>query len=300
MSRPVFIEAALNGPWSKSRQPLMPVTAEALIDQGIDCAKAGASIIHIHVYDPQTGQQFEDYGSYKRVIEGIREREDVIVYPTLPLSGFSGTEQSFKPEARFEVVAALAKAGLLEWSVIDPGTTQISEINSPDAAAINFLYINSEPEIRHGLELASRYRFTPSFAIYEAGFLRLGSLLAKATKGCPKPVYRFMFSDGFSFGFPPEDTYLSAYKNLLDSTDPGALWMAAGLQVNLQPLISKCLEAGGHIRTGLEDAMFNSEVGNVNLVKQTAENITREHYEIGTASQLRRQLKTQSRTANVG
>ena len=82
MSRPVFIEAALNGPWSQRRQPLMPVTTDALIAAGIDCARAGASVIHIHVYDPDTGQQFENFDAYRAVIEGIREYEDVIVYPT--------------------------------------------------------------------------------------------------------------------------------------------------------------------------------------------------------------------------
>ena len=55
MLRPVFIEAALNGPWSQRRQPLMPVTTDALIAEGIDCARSGASVIHIHVYDPDTG-----------------------------------------------------------------------------------------------------------------------------------------------------------------------------------------------------------------------------------------------------
>ena len=45
MSRPIYIEAALNGPWSKERQPLMPVTIDDLIAEGIDCAKAGVHVI---------------------------------------------------------------------------------------------------------------------------------------------------------------------------------------------------------------------------------------------------------------
>ena len=291
MSRPVFIEAALNGPWSQRRQPLMPVTTEALIAEGLDCARAGASVIHIHVYDPDTGLQFEDFDAYRAVIEGIREHEDVIVYPTLPLSGFGATDQTFTPEARFTTVKKLAEAGLLEWSVIDPGTTQITERPPTDKGeGVQFLYINSEAEIRYGLDLASRYNFIPSFAIYEPGFLRLGAMLSGANKACPKPVYRFMFSDRFSFGFPAEDIYLSAYIALLTQADPDALWMIAGLQVDLQNIISPCLAAGGHIRTGLEDAHFHSETGNLDLVRQTAKTICRENYEIGTAAQLRQRL----------
>ena len=268
----------------------MPVTTDTLIAEGIDCAKAGASVIHIHVYDPDTGQQFEDFDAYRAVIEGIREYEDIIVYPTLPLSGFGETAQTFAPDARFDTVRKLAEASLLEWSVIDPGTTQITELDTLDEEQIQFLYINSEPEIRYGLELASKHDFLPSFAIYEPGFLRLGALLSRNIKGCPQPVYRFMFSEKFSFGFPAEEIYLSAYINLLKQTDPDAVWMIAGLQVNLQNIISTCLEAGGHIRTGLEDAHFYSETRNLDLVRQTAQTIHKENYEIGTAAQLRQRL----------
>ena len=95
MSRTVFIEAALNGPWSQSRQPLMPVTTSDLITDGINCARAGASIIHIHVYDPNTGKQFEDFDAYRAVIEGIRQYQDVFVCPTLPLCGFGNANKKF-------------------------------------------------------------------------------------------------------------------------------------------------------------------------------------------------------------
>ena len=224
------------------------------------------------------------------MIEGIREYQDVIVYPTLPLSGFGNTNQNFTPNTRFSTVKKLAMSGLLEWSVIDPGTTQITELDSTNDDGVHFLYINSEPEIRYGLELASQYNFVPSYAIYEPGFLRLGAMLSKKIKGCPKPIYRFMFSDRFSFGFPAEEIYLSAYIQLLKQADPNALWMIAGLQVNPQKLISACLVAGGHIRTGLEDAHFQSELGNLQLVRQVAQNIHYEGYEIGTAAQLRQSL----------
>ena len=81
-----FHRSCTERPLVTKRQPLMPVTINALVSEGIECARAGASVIHIHVYDPDTGHQFEDFDAYRAVIEGIREVEDVIVYPTLPLS----------------------------------------------------------------------------------------------------------------------------------------------------------------------------------------------------------------------
>ena len=44
--RKVWIEAALNGAWSRKFQPGIPDTVEAIITEGIACARAGATIIH--------------------------------------------------------------------------------------------------------------------------------------------------------------------------------------------------------------------------------------------------------------
>jgi len=55
--RKVWIEAALNGGWSRAWQPGIPDTVEAIIAEGIACVKAGATIVHVHAYDgggPQT------------------------------------------------------------------------------------------------------------------------------------------------------------------------------------------------------------------------------------------------------
>ena len=101
-----------------------------------------------------------------------------------------------------------------------------------------------------------------------------------------------MFSDRFSFGFPAEEAYLRAYKTLLDGVVPNALWMAAGLQVNLDRIIPICLSMGGHLRTGLEDAIFYSDIGNAGLVEKMAARVQQENYHIGTPAQLRQKLKT--------
>jgi 3-keto-5-aminohexanoate cleavage enzyme len=40
--RKVWIEAALNGSWSRALQPGIPSTIEAIIAEGVACARAGA------------------------------------------------------------------------------------------------------------------------------------------------------------------------------------------------------------------------------------------------------------------
>jgi len=40
--RKVWIEAALNGAWSRALQPGIPDTVEAIVAEGVACARAGA------------------------------------------------------------------------------------------------------------------------------------------------------------------------------------------------------------------------------------------------------------------
>ena len=125
---------------------------------------------------------------------------------------------------RFKAVEQLAMQGLLEWTVVDPGSVNFAHYDRLAAKQEGFVYLNPEGHVRYGLELAARYGFHPSYAIYEPGFLRLGAALARVY-AAPGPVYRFMFSDGLAFGFAPKEYALEAYLKLLDDEAQGAPWM---------------------------------------------------------------------------
>lgn len=60
---------------------------------------------------------------------------------------------------------------------------------------------------------------------------------------------------------------LDSYMRLLDSEAPDALWMAAGIGVNITPILSKTVEEGSHVRIGLEDAPLGSSRTNVKWVE---------------------------------
>lgn len=265
--RPVWIEAALNGPWMRDRQPLVPLTVAEIVAEGIACAEAGAAIVHVHSRDPDTGRQRDDADIYAAIIEGIRARVDCIVYPTLPLAGAAGHEAGESVASRFAAVEELGRRGLLEWTVVDPGSVNFLHRDDTVSGGDGFLYRNPGEHIRAGLDVARRHGAVPSYAIYEPGFLRAGAALAGAMAVRP-PIYRFMFSDGFLFGYPPAGYALDAYLRMLSETVPEAPWMAAGLDVDVLPLAGEVLARGGHLRVGLEDAPFGTETGNLAWVER--------------------------------
>jgi len=282
-----WLEVSLNGPWSRDRQPLIPISVAEIVEQGVACAQAGAAIIHVHAYDEHTGRQKDDADTYAAIIEGIRERIDAVVYPTLPFTGSPDSRKPLSAQARFQHVEELGKRGLLEWGVVDPGSTHVADLLQVAQGKEGFIYANPESHIRLGLNLAAEYNFHPSFAIYEPAFLRLGAAFERAFDKIPQPVYRFMFSSGLSFGFPPAEYALEAYLKLLERESPQAPWMIAGLDVDITPLIELAVSRGGHIRVGLEDAPFETTRTNIEWTEDAVRSIRSFNGEVATAEEVR-------------
>src|SRR3546814_12240747 len=82
-----------------------------------------------------------------------------------------------------------------------------------------------------------------------------------------------MFSNGMSFGFPPKRYALDAYRTLLQSEVPGAPVMIAGLDVDVSELMADAVDAGIHIRIGLDDAPLFYRNTKFKLVDAAAANI---------------------------
>ena len=283
----VWIEAAINGAWTRARQPTIPISVEEIVADGIAAAQAGAAIIHLHAYDAATGRQRDDYDIYAPIIEGIRAKVDAIVYPTLPITGSGYAGELRSAQERYAHVERLAQNGLLEWAVVDPGSAVFTRFDEIARGEAGYTYFNPDDHFREGMRIAAAYAVRPSYALYEAGCTRLGAATAAAMPQVPTPVYRFMFAQEFCFGFPPKPNYLDAHLALLGEVAAGAPWMVAGLGVDIRPLIAPAVERGGHIRVGLEDRPWGVRESNRALVEEAVQLVRAAGAEPATADEVR-------------
>ena len=99
MNHDVIITCALTGAGdTTARSPHVPVTPKQIAAAAVEAAKAGATVVHCHGRDPQTGKFSRDVALYREVMERIREADvDIIVNLTagtnrirLTAIGFSG------------------------------------------------------------------------------------------------------------------------------------------------------------------------------------------------------------------
>ena len=144
---------------------------------GVDIDEEMVNMVQFqHAYDAGGPQTF-DWQVYARIIEGIRRKVDVPVYPSIPSAGIGVGPLPPEAAERFAHVEALAARGLLEFAVIDPGSVNFTEraigADTPSAPT----YLNPESHVRHALAFAARYGFHPAYAIYEPGFTRAGAAL---------------------------------------------------------------------------------------------------------------------------
>ncbi len=279
---PVWIEVALNGGAGRQRQPNIPVSPQEIISEGILAAQAGAAVVHVHVYDPATEKPVESADLYRRVIEGIREQTNAIVYPTIALGG------SLKD--RFTAVEELAKLGLLEWTALDPGSVNIVH-RAQAANNINgFVYSTPDDHIRHGLSLSAQYGFHASFAIYEPGFARLGKALSDSVRNLPQPIYRIMLSTDYLFGLPPETFAIDTYDKVLSHVAHGAPKMVSVLGGDVMSVAEKAISSGFYLRVGLEDASLGCERTNIELIEEAVGLVSRLGGTPATPDQIRQTL----------
>jgi uncharacterized protein (DUF849 family) len=68
--------------------------------------------------------------------------------------------------------------------------------------------------------------------------------------------------------------------------------MAAGLAVDVLPLVPTIVALGGHVRVGLEDAPFHSSHKNIELVDAAVNAIQKAGSEPATAADIRASLAT--------
>jgi 3-keto-5-aminohexanoate cleavage enzyme len=287
MAKKTWIEVAVNGASTRKVQPRIPVLAKEVIDDGVACIKAGAAVIHAHTLEPDSGKQNGNVDNCQAFMEGIRSQVDAIVYPTVV-----GPPNPSNPAWLWEPTVELAKRGILEWGVLDPGSVNFCFIDSGGARLMGGpgVYMNSNPALETAAGLAAEYKFHPAYACYEAGFVRQGALLHRHHPTMPVPIYRLMFSTGMTFSFPPEPYAVEAYAKLLKTCAPGSPWMIAGLAVDVLPLIPTVVALGGGVRVGLEDAPYGTQRSNVELVDAAVKAIQKAGSEPATTAEVRAEL----------
>ncbi|MCD8151860.1 MAG: 3-keto-5-aminohexanoate cleavage protein [Clostridiales bacterium] len=271
MAKKLIITAALCGAGTKKSQtPYVPVIPEEISDDAIACAKAGASVIHIHVRDDE-GNNTMSTERFTEVVNLIREKmakENVDLVLNLTTSGSKFPED-------------MRRAHL---PILKP------EMCSYDALSMNwansYIFSNTPSFLETLGHEVQELEIKPECEIFNGG--DMGNIDYYVKKGVLKAPVHYQFVLGVTGGMPGDASTL-AY--MLPRMQPGSTWSITGIGRAHMPCLLMGLALGcDGIRVGLEDNIYMEKgvlATNVSLVERAVKIAEDAGREIATAAEAR-------------
>jgi 3-keto-5-aminohexanoate cleavage enzyme len=111
----LVITAALVGALTMRQQnPNVPYTTDEIAKAAVDAHKAGASMVHLHVRNPETGACVQDADLFEKLIRTIRNECDVIINTT------TGGAPGMSTDERLAIIPRLAADAAVKPEMADP------------------------------------------------------------------------------------------------------------------------------------------------------------------------------------
>jgi 3-keto-5-aminohexanoate cleavage enzyme len=249
---PVIITVAITGAIPrKADNPAVPVTPAEQIESTHEAYEAGASLVHIHVRNPdETPSSSPDL--FAAVQEGVRKH-----CPGMIIQFSTGGRGRSQAERGAALQLKPDMASLATGSVNFPNQIYENPPQLVDDLARTMLDKGVKPEIEI-FDLAMLYN--------AKSLIDRGLLLAP-------PHVQFVM--GIANALPVRRQVLEFLISELHSVMPGATWTAAGIGRQQLEVNDWALELGGHTRTGLEDNIKFDRTrlasGNAELVARVAD-----------------------------
>lgn len=226
----LIITAALTGAEvTREQQPALPVTPEEIGIAAEECARAGASIVHVHARHPD-GKPAQDREIYRQIIAEVSKRCDVIVQVS------TGGAVGMTAEERLAPVTLKPEMATLSMGTVNFGGDVF--MNHP-----RDMEIFARTMAEHGVK--------PELEIFDSGMLTTASRwLAKGLIAGPVHMDFVLGIPGAMAGTPEALMYLKS------QLPPGATWTVAGIGAAQLPLGVMAIMLGGHVRVGFEDNVY--------------------------------------------
>jgi uncharacterized protein (DUF849 family) len=252
MSEKTILSVAVTGNQTTVQQHAgLPCTPEQIATACIDSAKAGAAITHIHVRYPD-GKPSMELSHYKEVVDRIRDSNvDVIINLT------TGPGQRFVPSVDDPKVAAPGTTLTNPMRRVEHVIALKPEICSLDLNTMwsgSSAVINPPANITIMAQAMKEAGAKPELEVFDSGDIAVAKDLIK--KGVLDTPALFQIVTGISYGFECTPQTMMYAKSLLPA---GSHWAAFGVGRLAFPSLAQAFLLGGHVRVGLEDAVYLSK-----------------------------------------
>jgi 3-keto-5-aminohexanoate cleavage enzyme len=276
MSRPIIIAVAITGSVPRKKDnPALPVTPSEQIESTHEAFEAGATIVHIHVRNPDESAS-SDPKLFAQVQEGINKHCPgmIVQFST----GGRGRDQAARGSALY----------------LKP------EMASLSTGSVNFptiVYENSPALVWDLAGKMKEHDIRPEIEIFDLSHIHAAKRLIDEGLMNSRPHVQFVM--GVKNAMPADEHLLDILLVELKRVIPGATWTAAGIGRFQNEVMRWVLERGADgVRTGLEDNIRVTKdrlaSGNAELVKIAADLCAKYDARPATVAEARQLLRIRS------
>jgi 3-keto-5-aminohexanoate cleavage enzyme len=246
-----------------------PLSPQDVAREVVDCAKAGAGMVHLHVRDG-SGNQTEDLTVFSKTLDLIRKDSDIII------QGSTGGLSSLSLEERCV-------------SLNDP-RVEVASLNMGSANFGEQVYINTLPDIRYWARRMAEQRIVPELEVFEGGMMENAPRLVK--EGILSKPFYYNFCVGFPGALPARPASLFM---LCSALPPDTPWGLVHHHMNDFSFLAFALGMGASmIRVGFEDSAHfapgEAAATNVLLVEKVVSFIRSMGCDVATPAEARKTL----------
>lgn len=257
MDDKVIITCALTGGMTVPAQSkAIPITVDQIVEDGVRAAEAGASVLHVHVREEETGRPVADTDLFERVLSGLRQRTDAVLQPT------TGGGRGMTVEERGSVLKFRPEMATLNAGSFNFGLYPVAERDLPFAdwerdyleGTRDYIFKNTFADITYLAGLMQQSGTRPEIEVYDVG--QLFNLKQLVKDGVLEPPFNLQFVLGVlgaAMAEPDQLIHLLRTAQRIFGED-AFTWSAAGVGYPGEfSMAALSLMLGGNVRVGLED-----------------------------------------------
>lgn len=277
----------------------LPVTPDAIAEQAIEAARAGAAILHLHARHPQTGAPSVAPEHFEPFLARIRAETDAVINISTGGNPVMTVEDRIPAARRFSPEMCSLNMGSMNFAIHPLADRFADWKNDWEEGYIRSsegnIFRNTFADIRMVAEALGGpdHRVKFEHECYDVGHLY--NLKFCLDQGMFQAPIFLQFVMGILGGISAEIENLVFMKRTADKLfGEGYQWSVIGAGAQQMRLAAVAAQMGGHVRVGLEDSLYIERgklaASNAQQVRKIAGILREQGNEIATPDEARAML----------
>ena len=296
MTRKVILTCAVTGEGQYNRaHPNFPITPQQIADAALEAEQAGASCVHLHVRNPETGDGSRDPDLFLDMATRVRDNNvKAVINITCGGGAYYCPEPSDESRAGpgSDIASAEERTRHIELCRPEICSLDVCTQNQVDGDK-DYVYLNTPYTLRNMAKTFQELGVKPEIEVFAPGDVLLANKILDEGLFDSPPMYQIV--TGTRWGLPSTPETLIYMRNLLPK---GSVWAAFGVARMQMPMVAQAALLGGNVRVGLEDNLYLSRgifATNGQLVERAKTIIECLGFEVATPNEARQILGIKNR-----